>query len=273
MDFKIKILVVLAVLATLMISGCLGTDDNSSLNDDNSSLNGGNSSLNENDTPVIIERETITQSIVIGDWVQSELGYKLVLLNNHTYVQIINASYYSTGTWRIENNNTLILTAETWDYTQNINGEYIGEEDVSFGTMKNGVLSFSSINEDVFRGFPAGNFVAETAGSSTPGAFVSINDEIVVGTWDDINTNGKLIFSKDHTFVQSINGNEYSGKWRIEYNNILILNMRTYTRSGSYLGYEDVSYGTFSGDMLVFDSVNADYHRGFPAGSFLKESD
>ncbi|WNY28858.1 hypothetical protein MmiEs2_10660 [Methanimicrococcus stummii] len=255
MNFKMGLLFVL-VFAALAFSGCLGTED----------VGGeGEGSL------AVINKTLINDETIVGSWVQPSTGCKLVFLSDHTFVRIFNNSYYN-GTWRIENSNMLILTMETWDFSENISGEYLGEDDVSFGTVSNNVLTFTSINEDFDSGFPSGEFLPEGVSnqSVSSGTIAAINDGMIVGTWDHQGSNCELVFSSNHTFVQTVNGQSHDGTWRIEYDNLLILNMKTYDRRNNYLGKEDVSYGSLKDGVLTFDSINDSFAIGFPAGDFVK---
>ena len=252
MGSKIGLLLISLVLfGVLIVSGCLDSGNFSKMGE----------------TPKI-NKTVIDDSTVVGSWVQYSTGSKLVFLSDYSFVRILDKNYIN-GTWRIENSNMLVLTMEAWDYDQNGAEEYVGEKDVSFGSISGDVLSFTSVNEDPVSGFPFGDYHLE--GNSLPlGIAATINDEAVVGVWDDIRTNSELNFSKNHTFTQYINGQTLKGTWRIEYGNIVVLTMDTYSRAGKPLGKEDVSYGTMVDGMLSFSSVNGDFIRGFPSGDYVK---
>jgi len=239
MNFKTSTFIISLILVVSLFSGCIGSDDIFSDSDNVSVIN---------------------DEVILGVWIQNETNEKLIFLNNHTFVRTLNADY--SGTWRIENNK-LILNSETWDYSQNIFGDYLGREDVSFGTIKNEVLSFTSINDDPLVGFPFGDFYFESADS--------IQNEDVPGVWEHAGINYKLTFAKNNTFKQTVDGYDYSGTWRIE-NNILILNMELWDYSQSFygelIGNEDVSFGIIKNGILSFVSVNDDPLTGFPSGNF-----
>jgi hypothetical protein len=257
MTSKINLLLAFLFLIVLTFSGCLGSDKNAEI-----------TKTTETNEIAVINRNLINDNTIVGSWVQSSTGSKLVFLSNYSFVQILDNSY-SNGAWRIENGNTLVLTMETWDYSQNIFGEYIGKEDVSFGTVSDGVLSFSSINDNPVTGFPSGDYLPEGAAISS-GVSVSINDEATVGRWDNTRTNAELNFSSNHTFTFYANGQTENGTWRIEHGNVLVLNMRTYHHFGEYLGKEDVSQGTMIDGKLSLRSINNDFMTGFPTGDFVK---
>ncbi|MDR2945022.1 MAG: hypothetical protein LBU81_08125 [Methanosarcinales archaeon] len=141
MKFKSLTILMFLALAGSVFSGCIGTD----------------SFIELNDKTVIINRAVIDDNTIIGTWVQEETNSKLVFLNNCSFKWISDSGYYD-GTWRIENNTSLILKMDVWDYDQNPK-EYTGTDDVSFGSVKGNVLVFSSINDDPEIGFPAGEFI------------------------------------------------------------------------------------------------------------------
>ncbi|MDR2945023.1 MAG: hypothetical protein LBU81_08130 [Methanosarcinales archaeon] len=260
MGFKFKRVGVLVLLIISAFSGCIGNGIDSDVTDI------------DDKNPVVIERGIITDDMILGGWIQTEYNYKLAFLENSTFGEIHdNGSYYS-GTWRIENNTTLILTMETYDYSSNLSGESLGKEDVSFGSIKNGVLSLTSINEDPLSGFPAGDFVQETQVADTD-VITTLNAAAVSGKWDSTGTNAELEFfsHSNNTFVFYANGDTLNGTWRIEYDNVLILTMGTYNRD-VYIGKDDVSYGVLKGDVLSFVSFNEDFIRGFPSGNFTRVS-
>lgn len=106
------------------------------------------------------EGEIINEGSIIGSWSQKETNSKLIFLSNDSF-KWLSSTGYSDGTWKIENNKTLVLTMDVWDYSSNSDGEYIGPEKVSFGKISDNILSFTTINDDSEKGFPVGKFIPE----------------------------------------------------------------------------------------------------------------
>lgn len=141
------------------------------------------------------------------------------------------------------------------------------------------IMSYINTNYSGLIGVKGGGNLIELDNSLFVAGRQIINDESIIGKWEDESTGCIIIFDSNHGYYSPLSLNtHYSGRWEIENNHTVVMLDTTYYTEYMWVVFEvdsgvnengTVARGSIkNGELILTSYVTADEQTGFPEGRF-----